>query len=150
MSKSQSNEEQWVAAQRKLVEEYLFREKVDHCGVGEWPAFHVHPHVALWAVQSKRTPGAIGWWAISGDLPTDYISSNDGRHPREALRAISQHWREVSDFMLRGEDHPDVRIGTPDQWPKLGDLLRRRAQILQEYADDDGMWQRIERTRSDD
>ena len=105
----------------------MFGEKVDHGGVGEWPAFHVDPYVALWAVQSKRTPGAVGWWAISGDLPTDYISSSDGRHPREALRAISRSWFEVSDFMLRGEQHPTIKIGPPDQWPILGDLLRRRA-----------------------
>jgi hypothetical protein len=43
--------------------------------------------------------------------------------------------------MLRGEEHPDVKIGTPDQSPELGDLLRRRAQVLQMYADDDDIWE---------
>lgn len=138
MSKS---EDTWIASQRKVVQEYLERERVDHLGVGEYPAFHVHPYVAVWAVQSKKAPGWVGWWAISGDLPTDYVSRGKIAHPREALRAFALHWREMSDYMLRGEEHPDVKIGSPDQWPELGDLLRRRAQILQSYADDDDIWE---------
>ena len=113
---------------------------VDHLGVGEYPAFHVYPYLALWAVQSRSSPGWIGWWAITGDVPADYISSHECRHPREALRAFARHWREVSARMLRGEPHPAYRIGTSDDWPALGDLLGRRAEILQRYADDDELW----------
>ena len=133
-----NDEDSWIEAERKHAEDYLREQGVEHLGVGEYPAFHVHPYLALWAVQSKSSPGAIGWWA--GDLPADYISRSEGRHPREALQAFSRHWLEVSGFMLRGEEHPDYRIGKPDQWPELGDLLRRRTDILQQYADDDGIW----------
>jgi hypothetical protein len=97
MSKS---EDTWIASQRKVVQEYLEREGVDHLGVGEYPAFHLHPYVAVWAVQSKKAPGWVGWWAISGDLPTDYVSRGKIAHPREALRAFAHHWRE----MLRRND----------------------------------------------
>jgi hypothetical protein len=138
MSKS---EDTWIASQRKVVQEYLERERVEHLGVGEYPAFHVYPYVAVWAVQSKKAPNWVGWWAISGDLPMDYVSRGKIAHPREALRAFAHRWREMSDFMLRGEEHPDVKIGTPDQWPELGELLQRRAQILQSYADDDDIWE---------
>lgn len=134
------DEESWIEAQRKHAEDYLRAQRVEHLGVGQYPAFHVHPYLALWAVQSRRSPGSIGWWAVTGDLPADYISSNEARHPRYALRAFSCHWHEVSRFMLRGEEHPDYRIGTPDQWPELGDLLRRRAEVLESYAADDEIW----------
>ena len=137
MSKS---EDAWIASQRRVVQEYLERERVDHYGVGDVPAFHVHPYVALWAVQSQRSPGWVGWWAISGDLPSDYVSRGKIAHPREALRAFARRWHELSAYMLRGEEHPDVKIGTPDQWPDLGDLPQRRAKILQGYADDDRIW----------
>lgn len=140
MSQPEANEDAWVDSQRALVEDYLQREGVDHLGVGEYPAFHIYPHAAVWAVQSKSSPGWVGWWAISGDVPTDYISRGDIAHPREALRVFARHWRELSSYMLRGDEHPDVRIGTPEQWPELGDLPQRRAQILQSYADDDGVW----------
>ena len=130
----------WIEAERKHAEDYLREQRVEHLGVGEYPAFYVHPYLALWAVQSKSSPGWIGWWVITGDLPADCISANEKRHPREALRAFARHWQELSGFMLRGEEHPDVRIGTPDQWPELGDLLRRRAKIIHGHADDDEIW----------
>jgi hypothetical protein len=135
-----NDEEIWINGQRRCAEEYLRTQQVDHRGVGEYPAFHLDPYVALWAVQSKNSPGSIGWWAITGDLPTDYISSKEGRHPREALRAFARHWSEVSEFMLRGEAYPGYVIGPPDRWPELGELLRRRAEILKSYADDDELW----------
>jgi hypothetical protein len=64
-------EDNWIRSQRKTEEEYLKRQRVDHLGVGEFPAFHVHPYVALWGVQSRKAPGWVGWWAISGELPSD-------------------------------------------------------------------------------
>ena len=134
------SEEVWIEAERKHAENYLREQRVEHLGVAEYPAFHVHPYLALWAVQSKRSPGSVGWWVVSGDVPADYISSSEGRHPREALRAFARRWQEVSTCMLRGEEHPDVRIGTLDQDPQLAELLRRRAEIIQRYADDDEIW----------
>src|SRR4051794_20871401 len=105
------DEDIWIEAERKHAEEYLREQQVEHQGVGEYPAFHVHPYFALWAVQSGRSPRAIGWWVVTGDLPADYISSSEGTRPREAMRAFARHWREVSGFMLRGEPHPDYCIG---------------------------------------
>lgn len=139
----ESNEEKWIEDQRALVEKYLRQQGVDHLGVGDYPAFHVHPYLALWAVQSKKAPGQVGWWCCSGDLPTDCISSRDGRHPREALRAFSRNWKELSACMIRGEPHPDFSIGTPDLWPELGPLLKARAEVLRQYADDDSLWSTI-------
>ena len=47
---------------------------------------------------------------------------------------------ELSEHVLRGEPHPDVQIGTPDQWPELGELLFRRASLLAEFAAADELW----------
>jgi hypothetical protein len=113
---------------------------VDHLGVGEGPAFHVHPCLALWAVQSKKALGSVGWWAISGDLPTDYISSSEGRCPQEALRAIAAHWVRASEAMSNGEKYADYSIGAPEQWPELADLLKRRALIILGFADEETLW----------
>ena len=42
--------------------------------------------------------------------------------------------------MLNGKKYADYSIGDPEQWPELGDLLKRRAQIIQEFADDEALW----------
>lgn len=135
-----SNEQAWLKTQRREVVAYLRKEGVDHLGVGNYPAFHFHPYLALWAVQSKKAPGWVGWWAISGDLPTDYISRGRVAHPRSALRAFARKWREISGYMLRGEQHPSITIGSPEQWPELGELLRRRALMIQHLVDDGDLW----------
>jgi Domain of unknown function (DUF4826) len=135
-----SSEDEGIANERMRVEEYLRRHGVDHLGVGEFPAFHVQPYLALWAVQSKKSPGWIGWWAISGDLPTDYISSNEGRHPREALHAFAGHWVKAANAMLDGKKYADYSIGTPEQWPELGKLLKRRARVIRRFAADETLW----------
>ena len=97
--------------------------------------------MALWAIQSTSHPGRIGWWAISGDLPTDYMSSDSGYHPRDALRHFSAQWLSVAEHMRRGEEHPQTRIGTPALWPTMAPLLLRRAKLLKEYADDADLWE---------
>jgi hypothetical protein len=132
--------EAWVAEQRSTVADYLRREGLQHGAIGEWPAWHLQPYVAILAIESFVAPGRMGWWAISGDVPTDYVSFGGADHPREVMRHFAHQWAEISSFMLRGEPHPDTTIGTPDQWPKLGDLLHRRAELLRRYADDDSIW----------
>lgn len=134
-------EEEWVAAERVKVIAYLEAQKCSHAGVGEWPAFHIDPYVALWAVQSPSHLGRIGWWAISGDLPTDYMSSSSGYHPREALRYFSSEWLAASEAMSRGEPYEGVKIGRPELWPVMAPLLRKRAEILRGYAENDDWWE---------
>jgi hypothetical protein len=135
------DEEVWVKQEREKVIDYLSSQHCEHGGVGEWPAFHVDPYIALSAIQSRKAPGRIGWWAISGDLPTDYMSSSCGYHPRDALRYFSAQWLSVAESMRRGEVHPQTKIGTPDQWPTMAPLLERRAGLLRKYADDDSLWE---------
>jgi hypothetical protein len=133
--------EQWVREERRKVVDYLAAEGCRHAGVAEWPAFQVDEHLALWGVQSTRHAGRIGWWAISGDVPTDYMSSSDGDHPRDALRYFAAQWAELAAFMRRGEAHPVLDFGDPREWPAQAETLERRAGLLEEYADDDTIWE---------
>ena len=135
------DEEEWIAQERQKVLAYLASEQCEHGGVGEWPAFHLDPYIALWAIQSPTAPGRIGWWAISGDLPTDYISSGSGYHPRDALRHFSAEWLSVAASMRRGEMHPRTKMGKPELWPAMAPLLEKRAYLLKDYAEDDSLWE---------
>jgi len=134
-------EGRWCAEQRTQVEDYLKEQKVDHGEVGEWPAWHVPPYVAVWAIESKINPGWVGWWSISGDLPTDYISAEKVKQPREAIRVFAEIWAEVAGHMLQGEPHASIKIGTPEYWPMLSELLKRRSELLVQFAEDDSIWE---------
>lgn len=136
-------EKAWCEQQRSVVAEYLARQGVEHGQLGEWPAWHVAPYVAVWAVESRRRPGAIGWWAISGDLPTDYISSADvesPQHPRKAVRAIACRWLVVATAWQAGGEVDGIRISGPVPRAELAPLLESRAKLLLEWVDDPTIW----------
>jgi hypothetical protein len=87
-------------------------------------------------------------WIIRAFGPTEdhtlhqcYLSGGDANDARGVLAAFASRWEEVSAYMLRGEEHPTVKIGTPENQRCLGDLLRRRAKIFREWSNDDEMWE---------
>jgi len=133
-------EEAWCKERRAEVAEYLKREHVVHGRIGEWPAWHVTPYVSIWAIESVKCPEWVGWWVICGDLPTDYVSAETIKHPREAMRSIAERWLEISAYMSRGEKHPTINRGAPESWPQLAPLLRSRAQTLSKWVKDDTIW----------
>src|SRR6516162_8423168 len=116
-------EADWLANQRETVSKYLQDQGVRHRGVAPDPDWFLAPHVSIWTVESMKRPGSIGWWAISGDLPTDYLSGGDAADARVAMAAFARRWHEVSAYMLRGERHPTVTIGPHGQEREFGDLL---------------------------
>ncbi len=134
-------EDQWCEDRRADVVEYLAGQKVAHGRVGDWPAWHLAPYVSVWAIESGKRPGWVGWWAIAGDLPTDYVSAETIKHPRTAIRAFGERWDEVAGHMLQGKPHPMIRFGDRESWPQLGDLLQKRAKLLISFAEDESIWE---------
>jgi hypothetical protein len=137
-------EEQWCEARRAQVAAYLEREGVAHGRIGEWPAWHVAPLVSVWAIESKKRPDWVGWWVICGDLPTDYISAAEIKHPREAVRSIAKEWRDQARLMTTQDRPDDIRIGRPEDWASLAPLLEARARLLTDLADDDSLWEGVD------
>jgi hypothetical protein len=132
-------EAQWLDEQRARIQEYLNHEGILHGPVASKPAWFLAPYVSIWTVESAKNRYSFAFWAICGDLPTDYLSSDDAGTAREAMGAFAKRWFEVSEYMLRGEKHPTVTIGNAENRRELGDLLRRRAEILKEWTEDDNM-----------
>lgn len=134
-------EERWCEERRRDVADYLQLQGVRHGAIGEWPAWHVAPYVSIWAIESASNPGWVGFWVICGDLPTDYVSSQALKHPRDVMRAFADRWSKVAENMAKGQPSPDVNIGSPSDWPTLGPMLASRAATLRRWADDAAMWE---------
>ena len=135
------NDAQWCAERRQEVAEYLQREGVVHGQIGVAPAWHVAPYASVWAIESLTASGAVGWWAISGDLPNDYVSASNAKTPREAVSAIASLWQEAAQYMSRGEKHPTFRIGSGQQDEELAPMLESRAELLLEWVNDPEVWE---------
>ncbi len=136
-------EMRWCADRRDEVGRYLAAEGVDHGQIGEWPAWHVAPCVSVWAVESRLKPGWVGWWVVCGDLPTDYVSAGEIKHPREVLQAISDKWRRYCESVRSGAQPAELSIGSARAIPlELIPLLEARATMLASWAQDDSNWER--------
>jgi hypothetical protein len=138
----EANIERWCADQRENAVRYLRDQPVKFGALGEWPAWHVAPYVSVWAVESVRAPGRVGWWVISGDLPTDYTSGDGAPDPRSAVAAFAKLWESAAARMERGEQPEGFTVGSPspENAFELAPLLRSRAMLLQEWVGDDSCW----------
>ena len=108
------------------------------------PAWQVSPYVSVWAIESVESPGSVGWWAISGDMPNDYVSADRAKNPREAVEAIATLWKEAAVYMARGEQHPAFIIGSGELDEELAPMLASRADLLLEWVSDPEAWEEDE------
>ncbi|KQZ18202.1 DUF4826 family protein [Caulobacter sp. Root1472] len=130
------DEEAWCDARRSEVVEYLDRASLHHGEIGEWPAWHIAPYVSLWAIESVIAPGSVGWWALCGDLPTDYCAANDCRSPREAVAKIARTWlKSVAE--TAPDDTTLQGLGLD---ASLGPMLTSRANALLDWERDPAIW----------
>lgn len=127
----------WVAKQRQTVIDYLASQRCEHNGVSLEPRWFVSPYIAVWAVRSKANPDAVGWWAISGDLPTDYLSAAAHlRSSGDVLIAFAGQWRTAAERMKDGEQLDDYTVGDPARAKELAPLLKNRADLLQKFGEE--------------
>ena len=118
---------------------YLEHFEVRYRAVAEQPDWYLAPYISVWPVfgQHAQKPG---WFAIAGDIPTDYVSTDDAHDARSAMRHFSRLWLEAATCMEGGNVHPSFKIGKPEDWPSLHPMLRQRGELLAEFAEDESLW----------
>ena len=129
---------EWFGSQREAIQSYLERESLSATELDQEPAWCIPPVLAVWRLGVN---GQATGWVIAGDVPTDHVLDPQLTSARQAAEVFGSRWREVAGYMSRGEAHPTIEIGSPAQWPALGDLLRRRAETILEWVGDDDLWQ---------
>lgn len=126
----------WGAQQRQVVIDYLASQGCEHNGVSLEPRWFVSPYVAVWAVRSKANPDWVGWWAISGDLPTDYMTAAHQSTAGDVLIAFATRGRAAAEHMKSGKQLDGCTVGDPSRSKELAPLLQTRADLLQEFGED--------------
>ncbi len=56
-------EERWFEQIRPRVVDYVREQGLRHGRIGDIPAWFIDPYVSIWAVESERELGLVGWWA---------------------------------------------------------------------------------------
>jgi hypothetical protein len=134
---TEAHEEAWCQERREQIADYLARQGLSHGAISEWPAWYLAPYLSVWAIESLKAPGKVGWWAMCGELPSDYCAfSEDCDEPRWAVRQIAGNWREALASTAKGAE----TIGDTGLPIELADILQARADLLLEWVDDDDVW----------
>ncbi len=126
--------QEWLDDQEEAVKAYLETERVSSEDEIELD-WCLAPYVALWRAQLL--------WVISGDLPTDYLKDPAVTNTRAAIQTFSNRWSEVADHMEQGKHHPTIKIGPQgdmQELKKVGEHLRTRANILNDWTQRDELW----------
>ena len=134
------DEETWLNERREQIVAYLAGTGIKHGRIGEGPAWFVFPYVSIWAIESGYARGSVGWWAISGDCPTDYVKCTGDRTPRSAMEQFSVRWYDIAASLAQGKQHPDFTVGKDTNSKELSHLLASRATIFAEWVKDDSVW----------
>jgi len=125
----------WLDEQKENVKRYLSDESIsfDKAPKIEW---FLVPYISVWHIQTDL-------WIISGDLPTDYIQDTNITKASEAVKHFVNRWLEISNYLLKGKQHPDFPIGKsqdPEQLKEMGLLLRNRAKLFLKWIDEENIW----------
>jgi hypothetical protein len=127
----------WLAEGRAAVQSCLARERVAHGGVSTAPVWAAVPMLAVWPVRIATARDTVGWWAVSGDVPTDYVAARDVPDARHALAAFAARWHQAAEQMA-GAAAPSA--DEPADLRTLSALLRGRADALARWAGDASVW----------
>ena len=138
-------EEDWCAQQREHVEWFLDQQPITPGRIGEWPAFHIAPYMSLWAVESGVTPDQLGWWVITGDVPTDYFSAMELHHPREVLASAADRWQMLLDNIKAGKEDDSISLPGLAENPGLQEILRVRIELLRKTYNHEALWVQFEK-----
>ena len=85
-------------------------------------------------MRSKANPDRVGWWAVSGDLPTDYMTAARQQSTGDVLIAFADQWQAAAERMKDGEHLDDYVVGVPSQAKELAPLLQTRANLLRKFG----------------
>ncbi|MEI7986252.1 MAG: DUF4826 family protein [Armatimonadota bacterium] len=140
----------WCAQQREHVEWFLDQQPIQPGRIGEWPAFHIAPHVAIWAIESGEEEDLLGWWVITGDLPTDYFSAMELHHPREVLAAAADRWQMLLDNIKNGVEDDSISLPGLAENLELQEILNIRVKLLRKTYGMDDFWIQFDKDFEDE
>ena len=105
--------EDWWSTCREKLEQRMAEDGIVHGTCGDEPLSYCMQFACVCAVEAPEQPGTVGWWAISGDLPTTYLPAAEIPDPREFLRTVSRRWSDAVEAMESGDAPGEATIGHP-------------------------------------
>jgi len=125
----------------KAVHEITSLGVIDDKLVEARPVWSVPYRVLIGQVREASDRSAFSW-IISGDLPTDHISSTVAATPREALRYFSIKWQQDAARYNDPAERSAHGLDESKDWAQMTEKLIAKAEELYDMAEEDRLWDR--------
>jgi hypothetical protein len=127
---NQNNLSEWVREQFQRANKHLAEKGVLFDSVVIEESQYLAPYVAIWKI--KALDGNF-FWAISGEVPADFMPYESAKTARDALRGFSLRWQLQADNILHS--------GTNDKTQHaFADRLIVKAEAMYELFSNDEAW----------
>jgi len=133
MSNSEQMSEQqiqlWAREQYQAATKHLADKGLVTSSVMVEDSRYIAPLVAVWKLKLLDNTWV---WAISGDLPSDYVAIEAAKTAKEAMRHFSMNWQ------LKAEN---IFNSAPNEEQKMfADILISKAEGLYDLVNDEQLW----------
>ena len=125
--------QEWVRTQFQKANRFLAEKGVIPSKVLADESRYLAPYMAIWKMESKR-PSNKTYWAMSGDLPSDFVDVKVAATARDAVRHFSMMWQMQAENLVRSGATRDATQA------KFAQLLVSRAESLYRMHNDDKLW----------
>ncbi|WP_157957809.1 DUF4826 family protein [Aliidiomarina celeris] len=131
MTEEQHNE--WVREKFQAANAFLAQHGVLTERVLTKDSRYMAPLVAIWKFSIQGVTDKV--WAVSGEVPTDYMDASAAATPRDALRYFCYRWQQKADMILNGDTPPDA------QQKAIAEEFIKNAERLYPLTENNAMWE---------
>jgi len=117
---TQAQQSEWARIQFQKANKHLAENGVLFESVVTDESRYLAPYLAVWKI--KAIDGAF-YWAISGDLPSDYTALENAANVKEVLRHFGMTWQLKAENLLQA-------AGDDATQKEYAELLQNRAESL--------------------
>ncbi|MEG3768116.1 DUF4826 family protein [Alteromonas sp. 14N.309.X.WAT.G.H12] len=121
---------EWVRTQLQHASKHLAENGIVVNSVDHGKSRYLMPYFAIWYVKSLENKA---YWALSGDLPADFIAGDNAQNAQEALRHFALSWQIKAENIERTNMADETQL-------KFAGILRNRAEKMHDFAEHDGLW----------
>ncbi|MDK1286159.1 DUF4826 family protein [Pseudoalteromonas umbrosa] len=132
-SKPQQSIQDWQRQQLHAAQRYLAEKGIITNKVIEKECRILPPALAVWRLEDQT---GKGYWAISGQVPTDAVEVKVAKSARDALKHLSYQWQIKADGILSSGVKDKTQLD-------FANLLVNKAHDIYAIYDNDKLWANV-------
>ncbi|KZX01939.1 hypothetical protein JL49_02985 [Pseudoalteromonas luteoviolacea] len=121
---------QWQRQHLQNAQKFLAEKGIITTKVVEKECRFLPPAIAIWKFKDQK---GKGYWAISGQMPTDATEESAATNPRDVLRYFSFQWQIKADGIMASGVQDKTQLD-------FANLLVNRAHALYDLYESDKLW----------